>query len=447
MGSSKTTAAVNTNRISTIESIVRQTHAESGSVVRQLTSSPAIHANIYMDTCYADASSRYIMYLKSLHSHGNVEVWRADLQQNRLQRVCEDVSRWEGICTSADQQYFYCARRPRPEWLQIIRIDIVTLDQVSYHIECPHRLLACCASVTPDDQTLVMSAWLGRPHRWGVLRLDLEPRTWRVIHEGGDELIGGNPIIDPGAGRDVVLQINRGAVCDDEGQVVIGCGEEGATLHVIDIEGGNVRPLPVGRPHTGWCGGHSSWAGKTRAILTNIGWSSVAETQERGSIAVVRPGDKEARIIGHGICAVHVNASRDGRFFVTDKVMSTPHDSEIVIGSVRTDRHRVLCEHGSSFGAPQYTHPHPWLTPDCKWVVFNSDRYGVPHVFAASIPEGLLEELDTVSTTDRLAGDTDGLHEVRDSQCDTDGADDSGHIGRGNGRRRRLAAQAGGALH
>lgn len=382
------------SRIVTLETIVRESHAESGSVVRQLTSAPAIHANIYMDASYADASSRYIMYLKSQHSYGNVEVWRADLQRNRLERVCEDVFRWEGICASPDQQYFYCARRIEPKLLTIIRTQIDTLDQRTFVFDCGERFIGCLASATPDHRYLIMAARLG-PHRHGILRFDLEKERWECIHEGGDELLNANAIVDPGEGRYLLVQNNRGAQTDEDGWCLRSTGPDGATLYLIDLTNGARIDLPVGMPYTGRCGGHSSWAGKTGAILTNLGWGTVELTQARGSIAVVRPGDKEARLIGQGLCAVHVNASRNGRFFVTDQIIRAPKDAQILVGSVKTGRYRVLCDHGSSFSAPQYTHPHPWLTPDCKWAVFNSDRYGAPHVFTASIPQGLLEELET----------------------------------------------------
>ena len=45
-------------------------------------------------------------------------------------------------------------------------------------------------------------------------------------------------------------------------------------------------------------------------------------------------------------------------------------------------------------GFPQYTHPHPYFTPDCRWVIFNSDRTGIPQIYAARVPGGLLESLE-----------------------------------------------------
>ncbi|MGB2824572.1 MAG: hypothetical protein WBF17_26590, partial [Phycisphaerae bacterium] len=61
--------------------------------------------------------------------------------------------------------------------------------------------------------------------------------------------------------------------------------------------------------------------------------------------------------------------------------------------STRTGRTAVLCESKTSMGRPQNTHPHAYLTGDLKWVVFNSDRGGSPHIHAASVPEGMIERL------------------------------------------------------
>jgi hypothetical protein len=41
----------------------------------------------------------------------------------------------------------------------------------------------------------------------------------------------------------------------------------------------------------------------------------------------------------------------------------------------------------------QNTHPHPYLTPDLKWVVFNSNRTGFAHADAAPVAEETVAEL------------------------------------------------------
>lgn len=379
--------------VTTREAIWRETVEASGARVWQLTGAPAIHANIYMDVPYADSASRYLIYLKSRESYGNVEVWRADLQDGSITRACGDVMRWEGTTISPDQRYFFCARRPDRETIEIRRLEIATLELHAWHFDCPERLIGCCATCAPDGRFLVMPAFLG-PHHFGLLRFDLVAGSRQVCHEGGDDLCNSNPLLDPATGRGLLVQHNRGAECDETGRCLRSTGPEGATLYLVDMADGTTRPLPLGLPHTGACGGHSSWAGNTGRFVTNISWSDQRETASRGSIAVVDAATGEVSLSGQGLCAVHVNASRDGRFFVADSWADGWTDKRVYVGSLRTGRWEVLCEHGSSFGAPQYTHPHPWLTPDNRWVVFNSDRTGVPHVYAATVPERLLEGLE-----------------------------------------------------
>ncbi|MEN6545844.1 MAG: oligogalacturonate lyase family protein, partial [Armatimonadia bacterium] len=138
------------------------------------------------------------------------------------------------------------------------------------------------------------------------------------------------------------------------------------------------------------CQGHQAWIGGTGDIILTIVPGLEPEFSEPGHLLFLHPGDEKSRVINAEYDYAHPNASRDGRFFVSD----TYRDKLVVVGSIKTGNCRVLCETGSTFRGNQWTHPHPYFTPDRKWVIFNSDRTGTPQVYAASVPEGLLEELD-----------------------------------------------------
>jgi len=84
----------------------------------------------------------------------------------------------------------------------------------------------------------------------------------------------------------------------------------------------------------------------------------------------------------------HVNVSRCGRFFCCDDWQK---DCKIVMGSVKTGRTAVVCESKMSRSRPQNTHAHAYLTPDLKWIIFNSDRNGFPHVHAASVSDDMVQ--------------------------------------------------------
>jgi len=85
-----------------------------------------------------------------------------------------------------------------------------------------------------------------------------------------------------------------------------------------------------------------------------------------------------------------INVSRCGRFFCCDDWQG---NSKIVIGSVETGRTAVVCEAKTSRSRPQNTHAHAYLTPNLKWVIFNSDRNGFPHVHAASVPDEIFQDI------------------------------------------------------
>ncbi len=60
---------------------------------------------------------------------------------------------------------------------------------------------------------------------------------------------------------------------------------------------------------------------------------------------------------------------------------------------IQTGRSAVVCASKTSPTSNQSTHVHPYLTPDLKWVIFNSNRSGWPHVYAARVPEEIVTGL------------------------------------------------------
>ena len=110
---------------------------------------------------------------------------------------------------------------------------------------------------------------------------------------------------------------------------------------------------------------------------------------EKGNLLAVRPG-QPSRVVARGYRFNHVGASRCGRIFSADD-WQPPY--KIVIGSTQAERAAVICESKTSPTRSQNTHPHPYVTPDLKWVIFNSNRTGQDHVYAARIPDELMTNL------------------------------------------------------
>jgi len=185
-----------------------------------------------------------------------------------------------------------------------------------------------------------------------------------------------------------MIQHNRGSKFSPEGVRERAIGPEGAILYLLSVPDAKRAELQVGHPYTTFITGHESWIATSGEILFSV----VARdyyAPEKGNLLRVRPGEP-ARVAARGFQANHVNVSRCGRFFCCDDWRGT---CRIVIGSLQTGRTAAVCESKASMQRDANTHPHAYLTPDLKWIVFNSDRSGFPHIHAASVPPGLMESL------------------------------------------------------
>ena len=109
---------------------------------------------------------------------------------------------------------------------------------------------------------------------------------------------------------------------------------------------------------------------------------------DRGVYSIA-PVDDKAESISLGQPFNHLAVSDDGRFFIVDDHRTR----EIFVGSLATGRFEKLCESRTRQGRPQTSHAHPYMTPDNRHVIFNSNVTGVAQVYAARIPDGFLEKL------------------------------------------------------
>ena len=372
------------------ECIYRERYPASGSQVVQLTSAPCISYGIYCEQPYCSADGRRLAFMRGLYGHAQpdqYELWVCDLETMQLTMIDSGTGVRGAACAAYSGEFYYVLGHGDTKELVHLSLDCLEKQRVFDLSDLPD--LRTVGTVSPDLRYYV-NLIVPAPGRCQLARLDLCEKTWQVIYEQRD-MVNPHPRFERGRGEVLMVQHNRGGEMDESGNITRLVGEEGATLFVIDREGGSFRPLPVGKPHTTPVTGHECWIGHTGEVILTVG-SSAEDALRQGNLIAATPGAEAARVVARGFVWCHISASRDGRFFVGDatNVPTKP----IVVGSIRTGRHLVLCESGTSFGAPQYTHPHPYLTSDNRWVIFNSDRTGVPQLYAASVPDGLLEGLE-----------------------------------------------------
>lgn len=364
------------------ETIYRGTDPLSGAKVWQLTSAAIITHNIYGEQLYCSADGNRVGLLRNHttdHRDGPMDLCVADLRNQSVLTI--GPAAFFLVAGCGERNLLYYVRRDAGDVPRITRLNLVTLEQTDVFAfgECPPPEFRGLLAVSPDDRHVMILRRLGG-RRYGIERIDLVTGTWRQIHEA-DDIFNAHLQFNP-AGNDLMVQHNRGGILDESFNVIRSVGPEGATLYVIDSDGGNLRRLPVGTPHTTPVTGHECWLGRTgRLLLTTRG----------GKVYTVGPGEAEPTLVTARPGFNHITASPDGRFFVVDDFST----GRLYVGCLATRRVLPFCDSGASCGSPQYTHTHPYITPGNRHVIYNSDRTGVPQVYAAEIPGDLLAKLES----------------------------------------------------
>jgi len=364
-----------------VESLRPWTDPDTGVKVIQLTSSAFIHTNIYPEAPVFTPDSRYFIYNRFQSLDGENEFWLCDLETHQLRQLTHEGAVSAPVMAPDGKWMIYLhLRSPNEFALKQLSLETYEVEQVVLVVgfRRPYAL----GTVTPDGRWYVTGVWL-REGTFGLLRFDLRQGTYEVIHQD-PEIFNPHMQFEPGQGRDILVQHNRGGYLDKEGNIVQLVGELGATIYLVDREGQNLRRLPIGKPYTAPTQGHQCWVGTTGRIL-----STLSGDVEAGNLVSVAEGDERPQVVARGASFCHPNASRDGRWFVSDVAPG----GEIMLGSLETGRYRLLCHSGSSFGRPQYTHPHPFFSPDARYVLFNSDRSGLAQIYVAEVPEGFQDML------------------------------------------------------
>ena len=357
-----------------------------GAKLTRLTSAPVISDNIYGEQPRCTPDGMRIGFRRHLPGAPS-ELWVADFERNRIGRVGDCC--WGGwVATPKYTGLLYVLRGDADEQ-RLVRIDLSTLEEerVCDFAGVP-ELRSVCVS---HDGCWCFGMRSQGPHEYDILRVNLADGAWTSIYADPDIC---NPHLQtcPRTG-DLMVQHNRGCEFDATGQRLRLVGDQGATLFVIDPDGGNYRQIPVGKPYSDWpATGHECWVGES-------GWVAYSEGRPHdvairsGNFLAARPGDDEARPVTTGYYFNHISVSSCGRYFVGDATSS--EGVPLVVGSMATGRSVILCRSETTPASPQWIHTHPYFTADNRSVIFNSDRSGVPQIYRVEVPSGLLEGMDS----------------------------------------------------
>ena len=369
---------------------------ENGVIVRQITDEPErLISNIYCERPYSSADGKRFLFRRSV-APGN----GADEGVTFEYLLCEFDS-WEtqsvGIGDNnvpvSYNNDFYITNRGE-DGIAFARVDLATGEaQHVFTVEGADTVVHH-PTVSPDGRYIGYGVHLGYdPQCFGVEVVDTHTGERRVIHED-TYLCNTHLQWEPGEGRQLLVQHNRGCEYSTEGKRLKLLGNEGCTIFLLDAFNGDVVRLPVGPPCTTSLTGHQTWVGETGEIIMTVqARGEFCHVEGKGSTLILRPGDETYRHVSQGFCNNHIGATYCGRYFHGDGWKT----QEIAVGSPVTGRAKLVCRSDSSYserGFGQMGHPHAYLTSDFRRVVFNSDRTGRPQLYVADLPEGFLDELE-----------------------------------------------------
>lgn len=362
---------------------------DTGTEIWQVTTEERPQSNIYCELPYCSADARYFVYERKN---------RKQNKDNPTEFMVVELGTWKqhlldvgwnmtGCAITREGVFYYLKRTARRE-IDLVRADLSKgQPQTLFRLQHP-AVAGSLGTVSPHGRYYVRGQRLDQEYkRYSLLLVDLQKGTETVIDEDPYNY-NTHPQFDPSRNNRLMIQHNRGSKFSPEGVRERAIGPEGATLYLLSVPDAKRTELQVGHPYTTFITGHEAWIATSGEILFSV----VARDDyapEKGNLLRVRPG-KPARVAARGFQANHVNVSRCGRFFCCDDWRGT---CKIVIGSLQTGRTAVICESKASMQRDANTHPHAYLTPNLKWVVFNSDRSGFPHIHAASVPPGLMQTL------------------------------------------------------
>ena len=254
----------------------------------------------------------------------------------------------------------------RCHYQKLVKEDVAELPtaqgKFSYGTVSPnHRYYA--ASVHPKDGASL------------VFLMDLKTSRNRILAQLPEYHFKHEQFSRDGRNR-VLIQANK---LPDVKEVRLGALE-------VDQEG--IRWFPADRPHTPRPTGHEAWVGRSQRILFSTG----SDKHSLGNVWTAGLEDASPALVTKtSLRFGHVSVSRCGRYWIGDAVVE--NDIPIHVGSLKSGRHRRLVFSRTRIDGKQWSHTHPYLTADNRWLIFNSTRSGRAQVYGARVPKGFLESL------------------------------------------------------
>ena len=352
-----------------------ETDAESGVRIHQLTDDTRPADNIYGEQPYSPPESNRVAIRFYPDSDGgrDGELAVLDLTDGSLHTIIDTMPRFPAF--HGWGEYVYNGEMVDGElllrrwhWQTLKREDILPLPKstgnFSYGTVSPDHRWYAVSVIRPDESRFVM-------------RFDIATGEERVIAESTEYYHFKHEQFSNDGNNHVLIQAN---VLPEVKEVHLG---------TLSVNGSDMTRLACDQPHTPRPTGHEAWIGTSSSVF----FSTAYDEKQRANLFTVGVGDTAPkRVIETDKHFGHVSVSRCGKYWIADT--GGEEGVPIYAGKLGTGTMRRLVVSGTIHDGKQWSHTHPYLTADNRWVIYASSRFGRPQVFGAEIPDDFWASLD-----------------------------------------------------
>lgn len=331
------------------------TDPRSGLRIIRLTHYSTISMNCYFEMCSFTEDERYVVVL-SQREAGRDAPW--DLMRVRTDGMelvqlteCNGMAGMV-VCPKANAAFYHNGAR------ELLKVDLLSLEETVV-AELPAKPYTHNLSFGAIDEEgkVYFSSGLDDYGNGVTFRVDLQTGKSNLLFEGEYQ---NHHHVDP-QGSTLYFGENK---------------KTGCIRYLVGADGANLREYKYDQF------AHHTWLGRTGLMQGCL-------LPPGNALVTYREGDPEHKVLASGRYYWHSSASRNAEWIVADT--NWPREG-IFLLHVPTGNVSFVCDPQSSCSHPQWTHPHPCLSQNMRFVFFNSDLTGVGQTYLAELtPEFLAQ--------------------------------------------------------
>jgi hypothetical protein len=348
-----------------------ETDPDSGAQIFQLTNDERPTDNIYGEQPYSPRQGNRIAVQHAASGQRDGGISIVDLTDGSVHPVVASKPRFPAFHAWRDHLYY---QETVGDKLILRRCHYQTLAKEDV-MELPAMEGRFSYGTVSQDHRYYAISFHPAGGGSKVLLFDLKTGQRRTLVERADFLFKHEQFSRDGRNC-VLIQANK---MPDVKEVRLGA---------LDVDREGVRWFPADRPHTPRPTGHEAWVGKSSRIL----FSTASDKDSQGNVWTSALGDSTAALTAKTPTRFnHVSVSQCGQFWIGD--ITSEKDVPVHAGSLKDGRHLRLAFSRTVHDGKQWSHTHPYLTADNRWLIFNSTRSGRAQVYGARLAAGFLERV------------------------------------------------------